>query len=260
MQNRIQLVVCRLIFGTQLVHHEFTDLEVQPTARAMWSPADDTDVWAGVSRPVRTPSLEERTLSANSATVGNPNFQSEEALIYELGARRQFCESVGVDLALFYNVYDDLALNDPDPNTGQAILTNDASGDAYGAELAVDFVPTERWSVRSSYAYFRGDLERADGSGLVTGNLSPKHSFSLRSYYDLAEDWELDLGLYVVEGLGQILDTANYDRMDARIGWRPTDELRLSVGAQGFNAATRSEFDEFDNARRQFFFEVEYRP
>ena len=245
--------------GMQIGHNEFTGMEFQPTLRASWTPKEDLTVWGGITRAVRTPSLEERTLSPNGFVIGNPDFRSEEEISTELGVRKRFSDRVMLDLALFYNEFDHLSFSRP-LMTGQFQLTNGAEGESYGAELAADFRPTDRWQIRSSYSLLKDDFDRkADGSDLVAGDYSPKHLINVRSYYDINDDWELDAGLYVVEGLDGFFE-AEYVRGDIRLGWQVNDEIELAFGAQDFANSTRSEFDDFDQVRRAFFVSMTFEP
>ena len=248
-----------LLLGLTVEHNDFTQFEIQPTARATYAPSEDTMAWVAISRAVRTPSLEENFLSAGSAFVGTTDFVSEVLWSYEAGVRHLFSEDVSADLALFYNDYDDLHFAELDPFTFQSILNNDAEGTGYGAELAVDVRPADWWSLRSAYSFLAGDYE-ADGVDIGTEDQSPEHQFNLRSYVDLGENWELDTAVYVVEDLGDFLRQAEYVRADARLGWTPSDSLELYVGIQGLTESTRSEFDEFDNARRAGYAGLVWKP
>jgi len=140
-------------------------------------------------------------------------------------------------------------------------LVNGAEGRSYGAELAVDAKPTDRWTLRSAASWSRGRYQsKEDGSDLTNHEYYPEYQFNLRSYYDIAEDWELDMGAYFVEDMGDAFAVAERWRLDLRVGWQPTNDLQLYVGAQQLNENTESEFDEFDNRRRQFYFGLKWTP
>lgn len=213
----------------------------------------------GISRAVRTPSLEERTLTPDSVFAGNDQFRSETLLAYELGMRGMPAEWVSADLALYFNDYDHMHYADPnDPAFWAYHLTNEAEGTAYGGELALDFQLNPSWKVRTAYAYEKGDFKAKDGIQLRTGEQSPRHLFNVRSYYDINEEWELDLGFYMVEGLGSFLQTADYTRLDARVGWNPNEDFRFYIGIQDAINPTRSELDEYDNNRRAGYLGVTF--
>lgn len=240
--------------GLAAEYNEFTDFEVQPTLRYTWAPEDGFMVWGAVSRAVRTPSLEERTLTDNSFYAGNSQFRSETLWAYELGTRWMPADWISTDLALFFNDYDDLNYADfSDPTVPAYRLTNGAEGMSYGAELAVDLQLNEDWKVRTAYTFEKGDFTADDGTQLETGNYSPTHSYNIRSYFNLTDEWEFDTGIYSVSGLAAGLERANYTRFDARIGWNPGDDYKVYIGVQDAFTASRSEFDQYDNIPRAYY-------
>jgi len=247
----------KLTAGLTVEHNDFTQFEVQPTARATWAPSSEWMAWASVSRAVRTPSLEERFLDENSFYVGSDDFRSETLWAYELGARHMFGERVSTDLALFYNQYDHLHYEEFN-GTGYD-LTNDAEGDAWGAELAVDVQPFDWWRLRSAFAILHGDHE-VDGVEIDTDDYHPEQQFNLRSYIDLGEHWELDAAVYDVSKMGSDYEVAEYTRVDVRLGWNPTDSLKIYVGGQDVGNETRSEYSTLDNTRRTMTFGLSWEP
>lgn len=232
-----------LTFGAAIEHNEITEVEFQPTIRATWMPEQNYMLWAAISRAVRTPSLEE----TSDSFWGNEQFQSETLIAYELGGRWSPASWMTTDLAVYFNDYDDLHYLDP----VDSIYTNNSEGEAYGAELAMDFQPFSDWKLRSTYTYHHGTFNvKSTGEQLPTGEYSPKHVFSLRSYYDIADDWEFDAGLYGVEGMGEDYEEAEYIRLDARLGWTFVEGVEAYIGVQGATEPQRSEYDEFDQLRR----------
>ncbi len=257
---RIPDLDLEVLLGLQVEHNEYTDFEVQPTLRLTWTPRDELMFWAGVTRAVRVPSLEERTQSSTSFVVGNEDFESEELVSVEVGGRKAFGSKAMLDLALFWNDFDKAALEEPLPG-GQFFLTNGAEGRAAGGELAFDLWPTSAWKVRGSYSLLVDEFEvSADGSELATGDYSPKHLYNLRSYYDINERWEFDTGLYAVRGLRGDYSAAEYVRLDARLGYRPCESLEFSFGVQHANDPVHSELDRFDNVRRSIYVSLSFEP
>jgi iron complex outermembrane receptor protein len=234
-----------LVLGTQVELSTLAGLEVQPNVRWLWTPDDDQTVWAAVSRAVRTPSLEEvdieQRFDVNDVPFkrGSDDFHSEELLAYELGYRRSLGTKAFLDLATFINRFDELQSIELDGN-GVAFYDNQVEADAWGVEAALDFDPSSDWRVRTSYSFFEMDFEAEEGSFENVGDfvdtkdeLVPRHRIALRSYYDLAEDWELDTGIYWTdEHSAYFFDNPAYWRLDARLGWRPSEKLEYSVGVQ----------------------------
>lgn len=229
----------KLVAGLQVEESDIDDLQLQPNVRWLWHAAEETSVWASVARAVRTPSIEERDIVQRFDPgdvpffVGNPNFQDETLLAYELGVRTSLTEHVTVDLTAFYNDYDNLQTFEEPPGE---ILTygNEGRANARGIEAAIDFDLTERWRIRSSYTYFLMDFEASETSLEVDSidardDLIPENHASLRSYYDLGDKWELDGAIYYVDHLAYF-DVGSYVRVDARLGWTPFEGTQLSIG------------------------------
>jgi iron complex outermembrane recepter protein len=248
-----------LTLGLTLEHNDYTDFEVQPTARYTWNATEDLVVWGAISRAVRTPSLEEDSLGPDSFYVGSHDFDSETLIAYELGARKLLSPRASADLALFFNDYDDLHFEDPEG--AQYVLTNEAEGTSWGGELALDLRPIERWTVRSAYSYLHGEYQnKVDGNDLGNEDYYPEHQFNLRSYYDLGADWELDSAVYMVEKMGPAYDIAEYWRVDVRVGWRPTPAFDFYVGVQQLNDAEHSEYSSFNRIERQLYVGLNWNP
>jgi iron complex outermembrane receptor protein len=116
-QDEFQLVPQKLTLtaGVKLERNDFTGLEVQPTVRAVFKPAQHQTLWAAGSRAVRTPdafSGKEIASVVGGAPfpgpdgnfylptiVGNPNVLSEVVHAFELGYRVQPAHFVSADLA-----------------------------------------------------------------------------------------------------------------------------------------------------------------
>jgi len=252
----------KVTLGIQAEKTERVGIEVQPSIRAAWKPAENTTIWGAVSRAVRTPSLEERFLTPNSAFVGDPNFVSEELTAWELGGRVELAETAAVDIATYYNDYRNLNYQFNN-GFGQLQNSNLSSGYSYGAEVALDLSLSNDWSMRSAYSYIN-ELITADlGTGsfnVESPDYHPSSNFNIRSYYNINDEWELDMALYAVGGFGRVYDSAAYTRADVRVGYRPSDQLELSVGIQNWNNAVHSELGSFSLIRRSIFFSMDWTP
>lgn len=230
----------RLIVGAQIENAEVGGFTLQPNLRWMWNADGETSVWAGVSRAVRTPSREEIDTQSYSDPnlppdfVGDRDFDNEKVLSHELGLRTGIGETAQVDLVTFYNDYDDLQTFEFDA-LGTPTYGNEARATAYGAELALDVQLTPVWRLRTTYSYFEMDFEsssNAAGAPIdLKDGLVPTQHASVRSYYDLGDHWELDAALYWTDYM-RYWDNPAIFRVDARIGWRPSDDLTLSIGVQ----------------------------
>lgn len=264
----------RLILGARLEHNDYTQYEFQPTARAVWTPSSVQTVWAAVSRAVRTPSHSERgiTLLGGSEPglpptryvyLGDEDFRSEELLAYELGWRAQLSPKLFLDVACFYNDYDELASLEVGPPSfdGTSIVVpysyaNQLSGETYGFEVAADWQPDPRWRFQAAYALLGMDLEAApsssdEGSTALLEGSSPRHQGSLRAWRDLGREWEADVTLFLVERL-KVGEVPGYGRLDLRLGWRPRPGVELALVGQGLLHDSKRELadDFFVQGRR----------
>ena len=233
----------KLVLGTQVELSTLADFQVQPNVRWLWNPSPEQTVWAAVSRAVRTPSLEEVDIVQRLDATGPPflrgtdDFESEELLSYELGYRRPLGAHAFLDVAAFFNDFDNLQSVEVD-GAGIQFYDNQVEAEAYGVEVALDADVSPRWRLRSAYSFFEMDFEADAGSAEVPtvdtkDGLVPKNRVNLRSYYDLGANWELDTGVYWTdEHSASFFENPAYWRVDARLGWRPTESLELSVGVQ----------------------------
>jgi iron complex outermembrane receptor protein len=271
----------RLTLGTKLEHNDYTGFEVQPNVRALWKPTDRQSVWGAISRAVRTPSRAEDDIRINSAVIpagfpnstcagspldcvvsmfGRSSFNSEKLVAFELGYRQQLLDNAGIDIATFYNIYDDLRTIEPkpaksfveaDPAPPHVVIPieigNGLRADTYGVEIAADWRPFDFWKLRSGYTFFEMDLNfngasQADPLSGSADGASPQNQLFLRSLIDLPYHLELDSNLKWVDDL-KSLGVGDYASLDLRLGWRPTEMLEFSLVGQNLLYKSNQEFD-----------------
>ncbi|HVR99809.1 MAG TPA: TonB-dependent receptor [Thermoanaerobaculia bacterium] len=252
-QDEIELVAdrLRLTVGSKLEYNDSTGLEVQPNVRLSWTPDERRTLWGAVSRAVRTPTRIDEDFVVYSVegdifTQGSRDFDSEKLLAYELGFRSQLRPDLSLDVATFYNVYDDLRSQEQAPGGGPPItLANNLEGETYGVELRSYWQATPRWRWHASYVYLEKDLRVLPGSTDVTGGKGegndPRHRASLRSSLDLADGVELDGWLRYVDEL-PFPEVPSYLELDLRLGWRPTEDLELALVGQNLLHESHPEF------------------
>jgi iron complex outermembrane receptor protein len=246
-QDTITLVPDRwfVMVGSKFEHNEFTGFEAQPSARLWFTPDDRQTIWTAVSRSVRTPSRVEDGLVAAlffadtgllaggdpsgeivpvRGALGNPALDAEEVMSYELGYRNLITEDFSVDVAGFYNRYEDLVSLPPDLANSQ--FSNDGTADTYGAEVAVDWRVAANWRLRGGYSYTEVDVG-GPVNDFEEGE-SPHNMAQLVSYLDVTEDIELNAGAYYVDRV-PFQDIDDYLRLDVGITYRvsPTCEVAL---------------------------------
>ena len=289
LQNESVVVkdLLRFIVGSKFEWNNYTGFEIQPSARAVLTPFESHTFWGAVSRAVRTPSRADTnvvlSLGASSTTCpvqipfppfvmmlpcttvqqidATNSFGSEALWAYELGWRWNPVRSFSVDVAAYYNDYQNLRTLEPVANpidaSGFPVIlapivkfSNKLDGQTYGAELTTSWSPIDRWKLIGNYSYFRAnmdpDLDSFDpttGPGIEKG--SPTHQASLRSLVDLPHGFEFDTGVYWVDHIeAGVVDTdiSNYWTLNVRLGWHVTDNLELSVVGQNAQEAQHDEF------------------
>jgi iron complex outermembrane receptor protein len=252
-QDEIALAThVRLTLGTKLEHNHWTGFELQPSARLAWTPNEHRTLWGAVSRAVRTPTRYDEDIiffnAAGGVTLqGSPSFQSEELLAWELGYRIQPRTGLLVDIAAFYNVYDNLRSYEPTapPAVFPYHFGNKLEGDTWGIEMRASLQATPWWRLHAAYTYLGKDLALDPGSydptdGKLEGN-DPRSRFVLRSQMDLARGFELDGTLRYMGRLPSPVVPA-YTELDLRLGWHATDRLELSLVGQNLLHARHPEF------------------
>lgn len=265
LQDEFKIVADRLFLtlGSKFEHNEITGFEIQPTARLLWTPTKRQSVWAAVSRAVRTPTFSENDIQISTLPIplapgralfpritNNHELDSEEVIAYELGYRAQATDRISFDAALFFNRYDKLlvtpaGVSTVDPATGALVLpvtyTNGADADTYGVELAATWKLTDWWQLYGQYTWLKMNLHAdktllpaPSNEGFESGeNQSPQNQFYVRSSFDLPGHVELDLiGRYVDNLAGFTPGIKSYLTMDARLAWRPRENLELALVGQ----------------------------
>ncbi len=104
---------------------------------------------------------------------------------------------------------------------------------------------SSRWKLNGAYSLLRMQLRpyasSRDTKAENAERDSPRHQIQFHSFVTLPRNFEADAALYYVSRVTNQL-TPSYTRLDARFGWRPTEGLELSVGAQNL----------LDNRHREF--------
>jgi iron complex outermembrane recepter protein len=229
----------RVTLGTKLEHNESTGLEVQPTARFSLALSDRRALWGAVSRAVRTPTrLDEDVVFYVPGTGaelirGSKDFDAEELLAWELGFRSQLLPGLSLDVATFYNVYDNVRSQEPQPDGGLPIvLRNSTNVETWGIETRLHGQPVAWWSWHVAYALLETDFSLDPGSRDPTGGQAegndPRHRLQARSYLDLPGGFGLNAWLRYVDRLS-FVETPSYLEMDLQLGWRASRALELAL-------------------------------
>ncbi len=276
LQDEISLVTDRLwlTLGTKYEHNDFTGNEWQPSARLLWKPEVDHSLWTAVARAVRTPSMIECTGAVTVAAFpmpptfntlksslrGNAEFGSESLVAYEAGYRWQARKNLSLDVAVYYNDYDDLYTTVPssNPYSFDQDFANAREGHGDGVEVAVNWKTNPWLSLIFTYSWQELELKNADVS-VVTGTLLgedpvssaiPKNQASVRSAIDFAEHWQFNCWLrYVdaIKGRNVVDPTAlipidAYFLLDANLIWKPKKDLEVMFAGQNLLNSNQLEY------------------
>lgn len=252
-QDEIALVPdrVRLTVGSKFEVHESTGLEVQPNVRLAWTPDDRRTLWGSVSRAVRSPTRIDEDIRFLVGPVvflqGSRDFESETVLAYEVGYRLQPSPASSVEIAAFYNVYDNLRSQEPPANGAPVPITlaNNLNAETYGAEARYNVQVAPWWRLYNSVAYIHKDLSLDPGSRDPTGGVGegndPDYRFTIRSFIDLPGRFELDAWLRHVDELPAPFVPA-YTELDIHLGWRMSDRLELALVGQNLLHDQHREF------------------
>jgi iron complex outermembrane receptor protein len=241
-----------LTLGTKLERNDFSGFEIQPSARAAVTPWENQILWGAVSRAVRTPTRIESDVRfrPNPATGlvtlrGNPDFESEDVIAYELGYRIQPLKQFSWEISTFYNVYDNLRTIEPSATGLPLILMNEREGQTYGFETAARWQAQEWWRLTASYSLLREDFEFKPGSRDPTGGSTeandPEHMARVRSSFTLPHRIEFDQVLRYVDAQPNP-HVPSYVELDLRVAWRPIPGLELSVVGANLLDSSHPEF------------------
>jgi iron complex outermembrane receptor protein len=265
LQDDIGIIEDRLSLslGTKFLRTNFTGLQLEPSARLLWTPTDKQSLWASFTHAVRTPSAAERDFSLLGFIEvtpppqslpyfarfnPNPNFRSEQLNGYELGYRHLIRKKIYLDVATFYNHYSDLFSEDitgttfmenspPPPHLLlPADFGNGLLGTTEGIEIAPEWKPTHFWRLWGSYSFLEMHIKKTPGSldvepaSTIQGS-SPQHQVSIQSDLDFAKRFSLDLTYRYVSALPAQVVPA-YSTADAHFAWRVRQQFELSVVGQ----------------------------
>jgi iron complex outermembrane receptor protein len=269
-----------LILGSKFEYTSWGGFDVQPNLRVIWNPDPTQAVWAAVSRAVRTPSRAERDLNFNFTTLrppfapfptlvtvlGNRGALSEKVVAFETGYRWHPTPRVNLDIAGFYNLYDDLTT--VDVRTARLLggfpnlpvrFDNFAGGHAYGVELAGGWQATDWLTFHSAYTYQLTSLNRSaagvtDTTSIAYQNSIPRHKFYERASINLWPTVALDLQARYVGRLNlaaantallSLPKVKSYWAFDVRFGWHVADRVLLELIGQNLNRSKHIEFQDF---------------
>lgn len=269
--NKAELTV-----GTKLEYNDYTGFEYQPSARFLWSPVKGHSLWGAVSRTVRTPSRIERDAVVNAGAIllppeqggyytfirlqGDDALESETMNAYEAGYRGRLGPDILLDVALYYNRYDDLVATTlrgmPSLEMGAfgpsliipIQVANGRNAEAYGAEISCSWSVRDWWRLTGGLTLSRfsildeqGTLEARQG---FDEDENADHMFSLISYMDLPHAVSLNSAVYYVGSLEGPSDITvdSHLRFDLNLEWQMRENIMLAGGVHNLFDSGHMEF------------------
>ena len=249
----------RLTAGLKLEYDTYGGVQPLPTGKLAWQVTDDTLLWVAAERAVRLPSRLDRELEDTipGVTVVRPSdFQPETLTAYEVGVRTQPSPRATLSISTYYNNYDGVRTVSLTPagffHIFPLYLSNGISGATYGVEAWGSYKVLDWWQLRPGLNWFHRNFDADplvfDTSKGAAEGQDPQIQTQLRSEMNIAADWEFDLALRYVGPVKSAATPGNlvsdYAEADARLGWRVTDKVELSL--DGFNLLHARHIEAFD--------------
>ncbi|MCF7764599.1 MAG: TonB-dependent receptor [Verrucomicrobia bacterium] len=257
-QDEFSLVNDRMkvALGMKVEHNDFTGFEFQPSIRASWEIDQRSMVWAAVSRAVRTPSRNERdasfyveapgSISALGfptlvSASGDPDFDSERMIAYELGWRFRPHARLSLDLATFFNDYDrlwtvqvgaaELRL-EPSPYLLVPVgVNNSGQGETYGSELSASWQALSAWRLTAGYTLLKVQLHSPEAFRSVNEGaegVNPVHQVFLASDIDFGDRVEWGVGARYIDNLPSA-EIGDYFELNSRLAWDLNEHCELAI-------------------------------
>lgn len=225
-----------LTVGAKYESNDYTDSEFQPNIRLAWRMNSTDILWVAVSSAVRTPSRLEDDFFIRrpdgSIFAGDRAMDSEELVAYETGIRFSVSRDLYLDIAAFYNQYDNLL------SIEESTIGNKSAGNTRGVEIAATYIPSPLWKISAGYSYLDMDLTLDEDSfddpqtrvTEIEGQ-NPEHQAFVRIGTQLLKRYDFDIGIRHVDNL-PARNVPGYTVADVRLATSLTKGLELSLVAQ----------------------------
>jgi len=249
-----------LTLGSKFEHNDYTGFEVQPGLRLQYSMNSKHTLWSSITRAVRTPSRIESDVRFEGGTPafpvmlqGSTNLHAENMMAYEMGYKGLVTDLWTMEVALFFNDYDDLVTNELlSLRNGMVTgFANDMSGESYGVELSSRLEISEWWSMVSAYTLQYNEFDLPPMAPAVPPAKAPRHIIHLRSQMDLTKEVQFDVvGRYVTKSTANSfispvpVEIPGYFGLDVRLAWQPNANLELAVVGKNLLMGSHPEFFE----------------
>jgi iron complex outermembrane receptor protein len=256
--------------GSKFENNTYSGFAAMPTTRALYQLNRRQSVWAAVSRAVRSPAetdtslrtnigattLPDGTLAAISA-FGNPHIKDEGLVAYEAGYRTMITKRMSLDLAAYYNDYDNQITDEPEtpfvettPQPTHLVLPsidkNLSYGETHGAEAWLKFKVNDRWTLDWSYDFERLHMHRTTGSqdftsGPDTEGSTPHQQARFQSGANLTRALMWNFSADFTDRL-PAQGVPSYTRLDTNLIWKIRDNVKVGIYGQNLLRDRHLEF------------------
>ena len=276
--------VFRIIGGIKLERNSYTRWVSQPSIRAIVSD-DNWALWAAASQAARTPNDSENNMLWNLKSIGPYVVQltgsgavhPERVTTYEVGGRLRPTQNSLIELTafkIFYKGVPDVVQGAPNPATFTVpvSMTNVLNGNGDGIEANFQYSPRPWVTLKGSYTYLHQNytpypLVNAETlfTAMTNKGQDPANRFHVGLSLDPISNVEFDTNLYFTGPFRQMEGGIHgYHRLDTRLGWKPNDQLEMSVVGQDLlQPSYQSNIDNFmgfaSRIQRRYYFNVTYR-
>ncbi|MGD0283617.1 MAG: TonB-dependent receptor, partial [Dissulfurispiraceae bacterium] len=272
-QDNITLLTNKLwlIAGIKFEHNDYTPWEIQPNVRLLFKPHENHTLWMSVAKADRMPSNSEEHVTSvvggapagalypNSPayveeTMGSSAFKSEKLTAYEVGYRFIPWRFLSLDIATFYNDYNQLATWEQGTPFAQGnyyvvplIVGNQMKGSSYGTEVAAVYQPFAWWRICPSFSWLFVSLtpnaSSTDTQSFLAENASPLTQLMIRSQMDISRTLELDVEPHSESAL-KSLGVSGHADLNLQVGYKPMPKLRIALGVQNLFEKQHPEFSD----------------
>jgi iron complex outermembrane receptor protein len=242
-----------LTLGLKLERNDYSGWEPQPDLRLAWRMNDSMLLWGSVSRAVRSPTPLDADVIERVGGVdflrGNPDFQSEKVLAYEVGYRGDLASKFSLSVSGYYNVYNDLRTVEPASNTAFLPLRWDnlIKGHTHGVMTWAKWQVTDWWRLSPGLAWLHKDLKFKSGASQLlsvaqAGN-DPKSHMLVNSSMQFGPRRTLDINLRHVASLPDPALPA-YTELSARMSWALSGAWEVALSGTSLLHARHREYPE----------------
>jgi iron complex outermembrane receptor protein len=245
----------RATLGIRAERNTYTGMEWLPNARLSYTVSPRHVVWGALTRTVRSPSRIDRDLVVPGIEpfliIPNDTFASEVANVAEAGYRGTFGTRFSLSLTAFHHRYEELRTLEP--SGASLVIANGAEGRLSGIEGWGDWRVTPDWRLVAGFMAMHENTEVLPGRVNLSDpplGFNPRRTASLRSLWNVSQALQLD---FMLRYMGRIQNAPvpSYTELNARVGWRVTPELDLSLIA--VNVLSRDHVEFGSPAQRAVF-------